>query len=144
MKKGNPAIDIKKEKGVQAASLEAAELGIINSAHDCSEGGLAITLAESCITNKNKMLGAMINLDSNIRKDAILFGETPSRIVVSLDKDNVASLERIAKRHSIPYRILGKVGGERLTIQFGKTKPIDIPLKALSDTWRNAIPSRLK
>ncbi len=142
-KKGNPQIDIEREKSVQQACLEAIESGIVNSAHDCSEGGLAVALAESCISNKNRMLGAEIKLDEDIRKDALLFGEAPSRIVVSVDRDNLAALEVIAKKHLVPYKVLGSVGGDKLSIQCGQTTAIELPLTALSDTWRNAIPKRL-
>ncbi|UCH12139.1 MAG: phosphoribosylformylglycinamidine synthase subunit PurL, partial [Candidatus Omnitrophota bacterium] len=144
LKKGNPKIDIEREKTIQQACLEAIESGIIKSAHDCSEGGLAVTLAESCISNKNRMLGASIKLDEAIRKDAVLFGEAPSRIVVSAGRDNLASLETIAKKHSIPYKVLGNVGGDNLAISCGQVMAIDLPLTTLSDTWRNAIPSRLQ
>ncbi len=143
LKKGNPQIDIEREKAIQKACLEAIEAGIVNSAHDCSEGGLAVALSESCITDKSQMLGAVVTLDGDVRKDAVLFGEAPSRIIVSVGKDKVAALEKIAKKHSIPYRILGNVGREKLTILYGETKVIDLPLTTLSDTWRNAIPSRL-
>ena len=147
-KKGNPSIDIEKEKDVQEACLQAIESGIINSAHDCSEGGLAVTLAESSITNANQMLGAVIKLDelkdNNIRIDEIFFAETPSRIVVSLNKGNLSALEKITKEHSIPYQILGNVGGERFIVQYKEKTIIDLPLTKLSDAWREAIPSRLK
>ena len=146
-KKGNPRIDIEKEKAVQQATLEAIESGIINSAHDCSEGGLAVTLAESCITNANKMLGAEVKLDelkdSDIRIDEILFAEAPSRIVVSLSKDNLGALEQIARKHSLSHRLLGNVTGDKLTVQHKEKAIIDLPLAKLSDTWRKAIPSRL-
>ncbi|MBL7084600.1 MAG: phosphoribosylformylglycinamidine synthase subunit PurL [Candidatus Omnitrophica bacterium] len=147
-KKGNPQIDINREKAVQEATLEAIEAGIINSAHDCSEGGLAVTLAESCVSNAGKMLGASVKLDDSknagIRPDEILFGEAPSRIVVSLDKDNLSALERIAEKHSIPYQVLGNVAGEKLTVECKGNTVIDLPLAKLSDTWRKAIPSRLE
>jgi len=147
-KKGNPQIDMEIEKAVQEATLEAIESGIINSAHDCSEGGLAITLVESSITDANKMLGAEIKLDSlknnDIRLDEILYGEAPSRIVVSLNKNNLRALEKIAEKHSVPYHVLGHVGGERFTVQYKEKTIIDLFLAKLSDTWRNAIPSRLK
>ncbi|MEE9322997.1 MAG: phosphoribosylformylglycinamidine synthase subunit PurL [Candidatus Aenigmarchaeota archaeon] len=146
-KKGNPQIDMDMEKAVQEACLEAIGSGIINSAHDCSEGGLAVTLAESCISNASQMLGAVIKLDSlksnDIRLDEILFGESPSRIMVSLNKDNLSALEEIAKKHSIPYCILGEVSGEKLVIQCKEKTITDLPLTRLSDTWREAIPSRL-
>jgi len=143
MKKGSPQIDIAREKAVQEACLEAIEAGLVNSAHDCSEGGLAVALGESCITNKNKMIGASIKLDGKIRKDAVLFGEAPSRIIVSVGRKNLAALEKIAKKHSIPYSVLGDTGGEKLAIRYGNETAIDISLKTLSDTWRNAIPSRM-
>ena len=146
LKKGNPQIDIEREKAVQKACREAIESGIINSAHDVSEGGLAVTLVESSITDKNKMIGAAIKLDAadNMRKDAILFGETPSRIIVSLAKDKLSSLEKITKNYNVPYKILGNTGGKNLSIQYGDDSIIDLPLAALSDTWRNAIPRRLQ
>ena len=147
-KKGNPSIDIEKEKAVQETALEAIQSGIIRAAHDCSEGGLAVTLAESCITNAKAMLGIVIKIDNlkskSARKDEILFGEAPSRIVVSLKKKDLGALEKIAKKHLILCQELGTVGGDRLTIKEGEKILVDVPLKALSEAWRNAIPKRLK
>ena len=147
-KKGNPQIDINMEKAVQETCLEAIKSGVINSAHDCSEGGLAVTLAESCITNKSRMLGAVIKLDglktTDIRLDEILFGEAPSRIVVSMNRDNLKALEKIAKKNSVSSSVLGEVKSEKLTIQCKEKTIIDQPLTVLSDTWRTAIPSRLE
>ena len=146
-KKGNPQIDIQKEKALQETVLSAIEAGIINSAHDCSEGGLATTLAESCITNAGKMLGATVKLDElkrgDIREDEILFGEAPSRIVVSLSKDNLAKLQKMAEGNSISCQVLGNVGTDKLEIQSQGNTIIELPLAQLSDTWRNAIPRRL-
>jgi len=76
--------------------------------------------------------------------DAVLFGESPSRIVLSVSKKNAATLEGIAKKHSIPCKVLGSVGGKKLTIKWGGKQVIDASVAALSDAWRNAIPSRLK
>ena len=147
-KKGNPQIDMQTEKSVQKTCLEAIESDIINSAHDCSEGGLAVTLTESCISSPNKMLGAVIELDglknNDIRMDEILFGEAPSRIVVSLNKDKMDLLEKIVQKHSIAYAILGEVSGENLVVKDNRESIIDISIKELSDTWRNAIPRRLE
>ncbi|MEA3489411.1 MAG: phosphoribosylformylglycinamidine synthase subunit PurL [Candidatus Omnitrophota bacterium] len=144
LKKGDPRIDMTREIAVQKTCLEAIESGIINSAHNCSKGGLSVALSKSCIADRGRMLGAEIKIDEGIRKDAVLFGEAPSRIVVSVGKDGLADLENIAKKHSVQYSVLGKVGGEKLTVRFGQTTVIDLTLAALSDTWRNAIPSRLQ
>lgn len=147
LKKGNPQIDMDMEKRVQEAVLSAIESGLINSAHDCSEGGLAVTLTESCITDSEKMLGATVELEGlktkGLRTDEILFGEAPSRIVVSVSKDNLKQLEKIAKKHSVACQILGKVTGKNLTVKDKNKTVIEIPLAKLSDTWRNAIPRRL-
>jgi phosphoribosylformylglycinamidine synthase len=146
-KKGNPQIDIEMEKAVQKTCLDAIDAGVINSAHDCSEGGLAVALTESCITNSAGMVGATVRLDGfkggDIRVDEILFGEAPSRIVVSLDKKDLGSLEKMASKHSVPCQVLGSVGGDKFTIQDGQETIMDLPLTKLNDTWRNAIPSKL-
>jgi len=146
-KKGNPQIDIEREKAVQEATLSAIESGIINSAHDCSEGGLAVSLSESSIANAKGMLGAAIKLNDaknkDIRIDEILFGEAPSRIVVSLDKDNLSALEKIAEKYSVSCQVLGNVAGEKLTVEYKTKTVIDVPCAELSKAWRNAIPSRL-
>ncbi|NQU74445.1 MAG: phosphoribosylformylglycinamidine synthase subunit PurL [Candidatus Omnitrophica bacterium] len=146
-KKGNPQIDIEREKALQEATLEAIESSLINSAHDCSEGGLGVTLAESCITNSKRMLGALIKLSDSknkaVRLDELLFGEAPSRIVVSLNKNNIKALEKIAQKYSLPYQILGNVIKEKLVVQYKEKTIIDIPLTKISDTWRKAISSRI-
>ena len=147
-KKGNPQIDIKKEKDLHQAVLSAIDLYIINSAHDCSEGGLAVTLAESAISNSKNMLGADIKLDNlktgDARRDEILFGEVPSRIIVSVSKDNLDTLEEIAKQHSVACQVIGNVDKDRFLVSDGADTVIDLPLAKLSSTWREAITSRLK
>ena len=148
LKKGNPQIDIEREKAVQEACLEMIQSGIINSAHDCSEGGLAICLAESCMTNESHMIGAVVEVDDlkrgDIRLDDILFGEAPSRILVSAKRDNMQRLEDIVNKYSIPYYKLGTVCGTQLIVRYNNQEVIDLNVTALSHTWRNAIPARVK
>ena len=148
LKKGDPQIDIKTEKAVQDACLDMIQSGIIRSAHDCSEGGLVISLTESCISASDRMVGAEIELEDvknvNMRLDDVLFGEAPSRIVVSLKGHDLAELEQIAKKHSVPYRKLGKVGGKRFIVKHNKAEVINLPVEKLSNTWRDAIPKRVK
>ena len=142
-KGGNPQIDMKAEKNLQQACLEAIKSGITNSAHDCSTGGMAVALTKMCIANNDKAIGAAVKVDTAIRKDAVLFGEAQSRVIVSLDKDNLAALEGIAEKYSVPCEVIGNVGGEKLVIQVGKKAAIDLPLTTLSDTWRKSIPLSL-
>ena len=148
MKKGDPQIDMNTEKALQDACLEMIQSGIIQSAHDSSEGGLATCLTESCIANSRAMKGAVIDVAAtkkgDIRLDDVLFGEAPSRIVVSLKSADSGKLAEIAKKHSIACYKLGKVNGEKLIIKDNNNELINVPVKKLSDAWRNAIPNRTK
>jgi len=131
--KGNPYIDLGMEKRLQRCCLEAIKRGLINSAHDCSEGGLGVALAESCLPNE---LG-FVSHDWNIkgRLDAALFGEAQSRIVISVAPKAAWKLERLAARHQISTTRLGKVGGKRLTLK----GCIDLSLKQVGEAWRGGL-----
>ncbi len=145
-KRGNPGIDIEFEKKVQTACLEAIEAGLVKSAHDPSEGGLAVCVAESCISNKKSMRGARIDVEALIQKndrlDEILFGESPSRIVVTVGSRDFANFERIAKKYSVPCFKLGAVEGDHLIIKNNGANVIDISIQNLSDVWRGSIPMK--
>ena len=122
--KGNaPQLDLKLEQAVQKTALKAIEKGLVNSAHDCSEGGLAVALAECCISNKDKMIGANINnLNYDMRLDALLFGESQSRIILSCSKDSVEKIRKIALEFKAPFCVIGKTGGRVLRILNGIRK----------------------
>ena len=137
MKRGTvPELDLKLEKKVQEGVLELISNKLINSAHDCSEGGLAIALAECCISRKNKMLGAEVSLpEQGIRKDALLFGESQSRIIVSFNPARQEKVEQILKKKNVPFTVIGKVGGKKLVIN----KLIDAELSNLDNSWRGSI-----
>lgn len=141
MKRGTvPNLDLKLEKNVQDTILELIDNGFINSAHDCSEGGLSIALAECCITDKEKMKGAEVSLPkSRLRKDAVLFGESQSRVIISFSANRQKDVEKITKRKNVPYTILGKVGGKELVINIGEEKLIEIGLNELNNTWRGSL-----
>lgn len=125
-----PQIDLNLEKSVQEACRESIQAGIISSAHDCADGGLAVTLAECCITGKK---GAKVEINSpGMRNDALLFGETQSRIVVSLSKKNLDSLREITNKFEAPIQILGKVEGSSLKIN----DLINIEVEQLKKAWK--------
>ena len=127
-----PQIDLSVEKSVQDACRESIQAGIISSAHDCADGGLAVTLAECCINGKK---GAKLEINTRIRNDALLFGETQSRIVVSLPVKDLDSLKEIANKYEAPIQILGKVEGNSLKIG----NLIDIEVKQLKKAWERDI-----
>ncbi|MCY4443163.1 MAG: AIR synthase related protein, partial [Deltaproteobacteria bacterium] len=109
-----PAVDLALERGVQRACRAAVEAGFLSSAHDVSEGGLAVALAEACFGDPG--IGAVIELEPEGRPDALLFGEAHSRIVVSLQEKDFGRLEELAAKENVPAAIIGRVGGARLVI----------------------------
>ena len=131
--KGLPTIDLDLEKRVQRCCLEAIRRGFVKSAHDCSEGGLAVAIAESCITGNIGFRRA--DWRPRDRLDETFFGELQSRIVVSVSPDSVAKLDRIATRWQVPLTLLGSVGGKRLTVK----GYIDLPLAEIEEAWRNGL-----
>ena len=142
LKKGKcPNIDLNLEKSVQKTTLEAMESGLVQSAHDCSEGGLAAALAESCISNPTKKLGAVVNLTTqSIRKDALLFGESQSRIVISAKPKDIKKILQIAKKNKAPVSIIGEVKGTKLIIN----RFINTPVNDLYKAWSSAIENQMK
>jgi phosphoribosylformylglycinamidine synthase len=111
---------------------------LIQSAHDCSEGGLAVALAESCITGP-KPLGAAIELNGDLRTDALLFGESQSRIVISFPKDTLHEVETLAQKSNVPFSVLGKVGGQDFQIKINQQKFINENILTLEDIWKNSL-----
>jgi len=114
----------------------------VKSAHDCSEGGLAVALAESCISGSK---GAHIELiDQDKSRNLLLFGEGTARIIVSIDPLFRKDWEDILLRElEQNWQYLGQVAEEDLTIQVKNEKLINLTVKQLSSTWSDAIPSRL-
>jgi phosphoribosylformylglycinamidine synthase len=112
-----PEIDLMAEKNLHAACLEGIRKGIIQSAHDCSEGGLAVALAESCVIREGDPLGATVRLnEESLRPDFLLFGEDQGRILVSLLPEQESELRHICRAHDVPVKMIGTVGGDSLVI----------------------------
>ncbi len=137
-----PVLDLARERGVQRACLEAIRHGIVRSAHDCSEGGLAVALAESCLGGAVGAIGADLELGGTIRPDALLFGESQSRIIVSLKAAHWPRLQEIAAAHRVPLYRLGTVGGTRFRIR-GAKFALDLPIKEVERAWRSGFGSAL-
>jgi phosphoribosylformylglycinamidine synthase len=111
---GRPAIDLDLEGRVQQVCLAAIRRGLVRSAHDCSDGGLAVAVAESCMSGGIGLDASGLTVEA--RADAWLFGEAQSRIVVSVAANDAAALEALAGEHGVPAARLGVVGGDRLQI----------------------------
>ena len=141
-----PAIDLKAEKALQQTLLEAIRKGWIRSAHDISEGGLAVALAESAIAMRDQPLGIDVDLaGETIDADALLYGEGQSRIVVSCKTEDV---ERVVKHFAaadVPARRIGTVGGPdgRFRIVTAQ-KTLDLGIEEVARTYYDAIPRRME
>ena len=123
-----PALDLELESDVQSAVRGGIRAGLVRSAHDCSEGGLAVTIAESCIAGG---LGADVHLDEDLPAVASLFSETQSRIVVSIAEDDIEPFLGLLDECEVPYGVIGTVGGERLVIE----GMVDVSLAELREAF---------
>ncbi|MBN3037914.1 MAG: phosphoribosylformylglycinamidine synthase subunit PurL [Candidatus Omnitrophica bacterium] len=135
-----PALDLRREQALQRATLEAIRKGLVSSAHDCSEGGLAVALAECCISDRENMVGAVIDgLTFNSRSDAVLFGESQSRVIISCEKKNVPKIKTIAAKSKVPFRVIGKTCAERLKISRRDKVIVDLPCQMMSTAWSDSL-----
>jgi len=140
VKGDSPSLGLETEKNVQKACLEAIKSGIIHSAHDCSEGGLAVALAESVINAEKGAEGASVSLNGkDLRTDALLFGESQSRIVLSLSEKDLPKLEKIAEKSKISAANIGEVKDKRFNIKSSDETLIDVPVSKLVETFRGSI-----
>jgi phosphoribosylformylglycinamidine synthase len=128
-----PRLDLEAEKRLHALVLAAAAEGLLRSAHDTSEGGLAVTLAECCFRGEEMGLGARLELPAGLRDDVLLFAESPSRMVVTTRQ--AARLEELAKSHGVPCMSLGVVGGDRVALTSGGRTLLDLPVAELHAAW---------
>jgi phosphoribosylformylglycinamidine synthase subunit PurL len=136
-----PAVDLQAERALQELMLSIADERLAHSAHDCAEGGLAVCLAEACIADGERMLGATIQLADTLPPAALWFGEAQGRIVVSCAPGNVSRVLKLAERHGVPAAPIGNVGAVNGQFQLaGAGVSIDIDVNELSEIWRSTIP----
>ncbi|MEW6456614.1 MAG: phosphoribosylformylglycinamidine synthase subunit PurL [Acidobacteriota bacterium] len=147
MKIGNkgetPSLNLVAEKKIQKFLLNLINKKIINSAHDVSEGGLVVCLSESSFYGNS---GFEVNYDvkNGIRNEAILFGESQSRVVVSLNETKLNKFESMANEKKIPYRIIGRVGGDSLKFRVNGNEVLNIKLDEAKYLWMNSITEKMR
>ncbi len=139
-----PAIDLVREKRVQDTLLKLIEADLINSAHDCSDGGLAVAIAECCFSSLgHQAIGAEIDLTSNrLSSESLLFGETPSRVVISFSAAKRGDVGQFLD--DTAFAVIGRVGGDRLRIVRGADSLIDTPVAELEMPWSGALARHLE
>jgi len=145
-----PAIDLTAEKRLQECLVALAAEGAVQSAHDISDGGLAVALAESCFASESSLvgaphaaphLGALITIEnSSLPAESVLFGERGARAVVSASPSKLARVLEIARQYHVAARELGKVIREgSFRIQYGGRAVIDSSIEILGDTWAHSL-----
>ena len=139
-----PALDLKLEEAVHNTVREAIGKGLVRSAHDCSEGGLAVALAECCVSDPDRQTGVVIdNLSVKIRKDALLFGESQSRVILSCSKNALTGVMRLARKHGVPATVIGRCQGRALKIFTGRKIAVNLVLDRLYAAWGDTLEKTL-
>ena len=140
-----PKLDLDRELSVQRTCVEAAEAGLLQSAHDCSDGGLAVALAENCFSTLGRSsIGAHIELEGSLSSTVTLFSESPSRIIVSVDSTNLVELGSIAGKNKTPVAVIGRVTGTALRVWANGEELIALEVAELETAWRAALSHKLE
>ncbi len=134
-----PWIDLDAERRLHRVCLEATRDGLLRTAHDVADGGLAVALAECCMGGPREPLGVHCNAAPGIPMAAFLFGESQSRMIVSIRRRHLAPLRELAAREGVPVLVLGEVRGRRLTVG----DVLDVDLQKLRNAWRDGLSRRL-
>ena len=136
-----PSVDLLAERRLQHAVLAMIQKGLLQSAHDVSEGGLACTLAESALGRGGSPMGVHVTLHDAISPLPLLFGEAQGRIVVSCNARSVDDALRIAKKHGVPCRQIGQVvaAADGFRVE-GRSATLEVEVETLSDLYFGAIP----
>ncbi len=130
-----PELDLARERAVGKLILTAAGAGFIKTAHDCSDGGLLVALAECCLLGGIGMRGPALNPEPPLRIDAAFFGESPSRFIVSAPSRATPELQSLARRHHVEIALLGMTGGDALELE-GQLK---VTLQEMRDAWEGGL-----
>jgi len=123
--------------------------GFVQSAHDCSDGGLLVTLAECCLTHPSTPLGATVILTQHrMRLDALLFGESPSRVLISIKPEHVNQVMETVQHSGVPIAALGQVTQRHMdvTVRGPHNQPVcqfSLSLTDMADQWYNSLAHHL-
>jgi phosphoribosylformylglycinamidine synthase len=143
--RGRPSeLDLVLERALQQLVPELALSGLVESAHDCSDGGLAVTVSECCFDSGGigadlLIPGLQMAAKPEVDLALTLFGESASRVILSVDKANVDEVLACAKTANVPARVIGSTGGSRLRISVSGTRVIDIEIGELETMWAEAL-----
>jgi len=137
-----PELDLEQEAALQKAMIELIQQGLIESAHDCSDGGIAVALAEKAFT---KGIGARVNLTSHgLFEEYAIFGEDASRILVSCDPGGVTRIKEICGNHGVAADVVGETIASRLEVSLDGKSVISAAISDLNEPYESALQSALK
>jgi phosphoribosylformylglycinamidine synthase len=131
-----PGLDLDREAGLVALLVRAAREDLLASAHDCSDGGLAVALAESAIAGD---CGFAVEVPGDLPIHVALFGESASRAVVSVGPQDSPALEAMAADHEVPFARLGETGGPRMVF----AEAFELTVAEARETYESALPTLL-
>lgn len=134
-----PRIDLQTETDLQKLILHLIDNGLVNSAHDVSDGGIMCTLAECCIINHGKPVGSKVHIPIKTREDFSFFSESQSRVIISVSRDNQEKFEEITSKSFTPFVLIGETGGKSLNIN----DQYDFSISLLIDLYYSTIPKRM-
>ncbi len=136
-----PRLDLRMEKAVQSLVREAAARGLLSSAHDVSEGGLALALAECTFLAREGADGLEVDLPrpEGVRLEALLFGEAPSRFVASLPPERLPLLERLCRERGVPLAVLGRVVPGEIRVAAGGEEVFSARVAGEREGWCRAL-----
>ncbi|MBN2572436.1 MAG: phosphoribosylformylglycinamidine synthase subunit PurL [Ignavibacteriales bacterium] len=132
-----PKIDLAKEKKLHQLILDLIDKSLINSAHDISEGGVICALAECCIINEEKTIGAGVDIPIKSREDFSFFSESQSRVIVSVSPEKKEGFEKVCSEANYKYELLGKTGGDLFEVN----KKYQFKLTDLTEMYYGSIPN---
>ena len=125
--------------------MKIIQAGLVESAHDLSDGGLAVAIAESCFSiYRRQAVGCEVDLRGDLSQAALLFAETPSRILLSADDSKVDQILKAATEANVRAAVIGRTGGDRLRISVNGEPVIDRAVMEVEYQWRNALPAMLE
>ncbi len=137
-----PELQLEKEAALQKALVELAQAGLLDSAHDCSEGGIAVTLAESAMA---KGIGMSVNLPSSgLPAEFALFGEDASRVVTSCDQSHLSGIQQLAVKYGLSAEVIGETVPEQVEIKLDGRVVVSASVARLREVYENALEKTLR
>ena len=137
-----PALELEREAALQKALVEMIDAGLVDSAHDCSEGGIAVTLAESAFVNG---VGARVNLSSlGLPPEFVLFGEDASRVLISCDRSSLQGIQQVASKYGLSAEEIGETVSDQVEVKLDDRVVVSATVKELRDSFEGALEAALK